>query len=69
MSVKMKKGLQNVGMVLIIVFFVNLFTGHDGGWIETLKAHISGRHPVPWWSYVMLICGIIAMVLSRRTTE
>lgn len=64
-----RKDKQNVSTVLIIIFFVDFFTGHEGSWIEALKAHIAGQHPIPWWSYAMLICGIIAMVVSRRIAD
>ena len=69
MSKKVKNGLQTAGVTLIVVFMLQLFTGHEAGLIETVKGHLSGRFPIPLWSYMMPICGIIALVMSRRTAK
>lgn len=61
-----RKSLRGIGAVFIAIFVGGLFTGHGSGPIETFKAHLSGQYPIPWWSYGLLIAGILGVILGRR---
>lgn len=65
MSKKLKDNFITGGIVLLAVFFSQLFLGHEAGVIETFKGHITGRFPLPLWSYAMLIGGIGLMLYGR----
>ena len=57
---------SSIGVVLLAVFISGLFVGHDSGLVETFKGHITGRFPIPLWSYAMLIGGIGLMLYGRH---
>lgn len=61
--------LRAIANGLLAAFVVSMLIGHNEGLIDTFMGHLTGRHPIPMWSYIILAIGLAALVLDLVKTK